>query len=376
MTAKSNDVIDPELREALDSDEMPKDILPMVWLGIKSIIRDNSSLRDDIQDIQLRTTNLEETNIARDEHIDSLQKSVEMMEAKMVRSDKIQQSLTNELDDLKSRSMRDNIIVNFDPAAIDFKEAKGENCVGLVLAFLRNVLGITDNVYIQTAHRIGKSAYRPMIARIPQSAQRSMIFKHANRLKDTRHYISQQLTPARSERRQFALPDYKQLKSDVKNKAVLAQDKLFVKNKLQTQFLKPNLPDRPLISNPSGQIAESRDKKDSGSVFHGYCAKASDLKDVADVRQYLITNKPDVTHASHVIYAYRLETRGKIQENYESDRDWGTGFELLKMMRHNNIVNSVCIATRLCNPGYSHIGKKRFTHINDACLQAFKSLTQ
>ena len=63
-------------------------------------------------------------------------------------------------------------------------------------------------------------------------------------------------------------------------------------------------------------------------------------------------------------------------ENHESDRDWGTGFELLKMMRHNNIVNSVCIATRLCNPGYSHIGKKRFTHINDARLQAFKSLTQ
>ena len=170
MAAKSNDVIDTELREALDSDEMPKDILPMVWLGIKSIIRDNSFLRDDIQDIQLRTTNLEETNIARDEHIDSLQKSVEMMEAKMVRSDKIQQSLMNELDDLKSRSMRDNIFFNFDPAAIDLKEAKGENCVGLVLVFLRNVLGITENVYIQTAHRIGKSANRPMIARIPQSA--------------------------------------------------------------------------------------------------------------------------------------------------------------------------------------------------------------
>ena len=52
-----------------------------------------------------------------------------------------------------------------------------------------------------------------------------------------------------------------------------------------------------------------------------------------------------------------LKFVAKIQENYESDRDWGTGFELLKMMRHNNIVNAVCIATRLCNPGYSHIGK-------------------
>ncbi len=67
----------------------------------------------------------------------------------------------------------------------------------------------------------------------------------------------------------------------------------------------------------------------------------------------------DVSKATHIIYAYRLETRaGKMTENFDSDRDWGTGFELLKMMRDNDVVNTVCIATRLCNPGYSHIYKK------------------
>ena len=85
-------------------------------------------------------------------------------------------------------------------------------------------------------------------------------------------------------------------------------------------------------------------------------------------------NKPDVGKATYIIYAYRLEHRGKIQENFHSDRDWGTGHELLKMMRDQEIVNAVCIATRTCNPGYSQIGKKRFMYINDSCLCAHNVL--
>ena len=98
------------------------------------------------------------------------------------------------------------------------------------------------------------------------------------------------------------------------------------------------------------------------------------LHEVAEVRQYLITSKPDVTDATHVIYAYRYESRGKIIENYESDRDYGCGFSLLKMMRENDIKNALCIATRKCNRGFSHIGKRRFTHINEACLSAYNDL--
>ena len=87
-------------------------------------------------------------------------------------------------------------------------------------------------------------------------------------------------------------------------------------------------------------------------------------------KQYLITTNPDVTQATHIIYAYRLESRGKVTANFDSDRDWGTGHELLKMMRENSMVNCVCFATRTCSPGYSHIGKKRFMYITDLCLHS------
>ena len=214
-----------------------------------------------------------------------------------------------------------------------------------------------------------------MIARIPDSLARTAIFNNVSRFRDTQHYIQQQMPPSQSERRQFALTDFKSLKTDPKNKAILTQGKLFVKNKLHTQYSRPLLPDQRPTDVPPTPITESKERKDSGSVFKGYCAKVTDVQDVAQTKSYLVSNKPEVTKASHVIYAYRLETsRGKVSENFDSDRYWATGHELIKMTRENNMVNTVCIATRMCNSGFLHIGKKRFSHINDLCLQAYNSL--
>ena len=80
--------------------------------------------------------------------------------------------------------------------------------------------------------------------------------------------------------------------------------RLFVKNKLQTQFLSVNLPDLPASDVHPTTISESRKKTDSGSIFKGYPAKVFSMDEVAAVKQFLIVNKPDVTKATHVIYAY------------------------------------------------------------------------
>ena len=273
--------------------------------------------------------------------------------------------------------MRDNVIIRFDDTSDDYKEAHGENCVALTGSFLTDVMGITSNVYIQSAHRLGKAfpdKSRPIIARIPDSDQRALVFRNANRLRDTHHYISQQIPPSIAERKQLVLPEYKALKNDNRNKAVLSQDKLFVKNKLQTQFLKATLPELPATDVTPTKITESKKKVDSGSTFKGYSANVSTMSDIAAVRQFLITNKPDVMKASHVIYAYRYEVRGKVFENFDSDRDCGTGYALLKHMREMDMNNIICVATRTCSPGFTHIHNRRFTHINDLCTQAFKNL--
>jgi len=180
---------------------------------------------------------------------------------------------------------------------------------------------------------------------------------------------------SRTERNKFALPEYKIKKSDVSNKAVLRQDKLYLKGKLQFQYLKPILPVSPISLTPDTQsVKESREKRDGGNTFKGYAASVSDLKDIARIRQHLLC-RPDVAGSTHVIYAYRLDGRGaKKIENFDSDRDWGTGNALLNMMRDKDINNTLCIATRTYNADHIFIGNKRFQIINDLCNVAYNQL--
>jgi len=85
--------------------------------------------------------------------------------------------------------------------------------------------------------------------------------------------------------------------------------------------------------------------------------------------------RSEVCSASHIIFAYRLEGRGgKITENFHSDRDWGTGHELIKMMKTNEIVNTLIIATHTHSIDSVQLERKRFQHINDLCLLAYKQL--
>jgi FtsZ-binding cell division protein ZapB len=320
--------VSPELKAAFDSDDMPKDLLPMMWLGIKSIYHNTTAMQADINKLELKTRELVDTVQSHDIDITELQLQINALQIDMKRSGIVQSHLVDEIESLKSRSMSDNLIFRFDPTATDYNEVKDETCTALVRAFIKNVLGIQTDIYVQSSHRLGKAitgTQRPIIARIPQAAQRALILQNAPRLRNTKHGIHSQLPASTVERRQLILPDYKELKKDIRNKAVLTQDKMYVKNKVQTQYLKPSLPSQPLSDTSPCKISESKDKKDSGSVFRGYCARIGDLDDIAKVRQYLMYNVPDVSKATHIIYAYRLETRGKIIENFDSDRDWGIG---------------------------------------------------
>ena len=86
-------------------------------------------------------------------------------------------------------------------------------------------------------------------------------------------------------------------------------------------------------------------------------------------------NRPEVAAATHVVYAYRIEGRhGRMQENFDSDRDWHCGLELLKEMREKEIDGALWIATRTCSSQYTHIGKRRFELMTSLCNQAYEKL--
>ena len=124
-----------ELEAALNSDEMPDDILPMVWLGIKSIHQNTTSMKEDITKLELRATALEESHKAHDDDIADIQNTVSALKIQVRRSELHQTQLSNEVEELKARSMRDNLIFNFDPEVDAYREAQSEDCVALVHAF-------------------------------------------------------------------------------------------------------------------------------------------------------------------------------------------------------------------------------------------------
>ena len=60
-------------------------------------------------------------------------------------------------------------------------------------------------------------------------------------------------------------------------------------------------------------------------------------------------------------------THTGIIEHYEDDGEWGAGRMLLKLLRENNVTNSLVCVTRWY--GGKHLGRTRFDLIKEAACQ-------
>ena len=107
---------------------------------------------------------------------------------------------------------------------------------------------------------------------------------------------------------------YKSKKTDPQNRARLSDGKLYLKGKIQSQYVKPILPS-PLTPPKSEYNVRSGDKtiKDGGSVFNGYSCEANSLQQVADIRAQLMMENTEIAEATHLRYAFRFE---KVTKNW------------------------------------------------------------
>ena len=179
------------------------------------------------------------------------------------------------------------------------------------------------------------------------------------------------------ERKNFALDLFKQTRGDASNRAKLVNDKLFIKGQYQHQFARVKLPplqeDTIPLADVDDQIISSDSVSDSGSVFCSYAATAHNMTDVSlAVNRVLL--QPGVASASHVIYAYRVQDGDDVMENFESDSDHGLGLELLRTLRQQKVMDTVCVTVRMCSPDYRHLGDKRFQYVRDTAKEAIDKL--
>ena len=87
-----------------------------------------------------------------------MQGQINIMEAKLSRNATLNQRFLNEIRDLRTHSMKENIIFTFDKHSDYGKEISGENCEGLVRYFLSQTMRVpgAEHFYIPVAHRLGR----------------------------------------------------------------------------------------------------------------------------------------------------------------------------------------------------------------------------
>ena len=358
----------------------PDDVPQALWDIIMAIKEDTGDVKNCLMKLETRISGLEEDydNVNRKVH--HLEQRMTALEAKLIRTETVNQRLHSEITHLKLHSMKQNIIFSFDPDCKDLKEVQGEDTVGKVKHFLKTVLNISqaETFTIPVAFRLG--AYKPNISRqilaqFPISSEFQLVMKHSNRLRDTKHFLNKQLPPEQRERLQFVQPIYKVKKQQPHTKTKLVNDRLYINDKLQDKYLAPSLPviDNGIVINSDHTVAESEPVSDKGSTFTGYASTVQSSEDVSTVLSQLGSD-PAVAARTHRIYAYRYKINKTIHENYDSDGDHGIGLKMLRVMQEQQITNCIWIVTRDCSPGFSHIGQRRFEHAISVCQSATSQL--
>jgi vacuolar-type H+-ATPase subunit I/STV1 len=109
------------LERALQTDEIPPDTPPLLWMAIKSIKQDTADTRENLTKLELRTKALDEIHQSQDDDIQSMKAPIQVLTAQVRRSEIAQSQLQHEVEDLKARSMRDNILFNFNADVNDYR---------------------------------------------------------------------------------------------------------------------------------------------------------------------------------------------------------------------------------------------------------------
>ncbi|XP_045174508.2 uncharacterized protein LOC123535821 [Mercenaria mercenaria] len=146
--------------------------------------------------------------------------------------------LSEEVIDLQSRSMRDNLLFfNFDED-ISAEARKNEDCCSKIYTFCKNDLGMADaqtRIQIDRAHRIGKftpGKKRPIVAKFNHTPDKIEVKQKVLERKDAISIrCSDQYPKVIQDRRKKLIPELIKARDENKE-AVLRYDKLYINGSL------------------------------------------------------------------------------------------------------------------------------------------------
>lgn len=304
---------------------------------------------------------------------DSLLEKFKEMEGRLIRCEKLNEDLREDSIETKTRSMRDNLIFY---KIAEFQGQGQENCMALLKGFLQAEMYIDnstmDELHFDRVHRLGARSTghsRPIIVKCSDARTKELIYRHVRNLKGKPFGISDQVPPEVNEQRNHLFSKFKEAK-DANQKPKWVGGKLVVNGKF---FSKPKDQSDSSHTVPiqatADSIKHSEITSELGSSFQSHKANINDTAQVIPTLHQLYCNH-SVAKATHNVYAYRIESNGKLVENSCDDGEHGAGRKLLNLLRELDAKNQLIVVTRWY--GGQHMGPKRFNCILESARKILR----
>ena len=328
----------------------PEGVHPAMWAKLCVIQRDVACM----QDVPNRVTAIEDQLDNDDTDIALLKHSFQKLEAsnktlcgRLLRAEATIARQQKEITDLKSRSMRDNVIIR--TSGKDYRGHRDENTDSTIRKFMKDELKLVDadKVVINSSHRMGVATAeynRMLIARLPRRCDHERIFSNAKSLQGTNYSISKQVPHEINERRQFAWSEFKKARSE--KKAVRFDGgSLIIGGHPVKKFDPVELPTASNmlqgLQSPTLIVGTSEVLVEDTHTFQAWATPASSLYDIREGYDQLL-HLPELAGATHAPYAFRfLGTDGRIAENFYSNGDTNIDLSMTRVLKELSADNVV-----------------------------------
>ena len=348
----------------------PQGVHPDMWDMMRSIKSDTTSLIESVSNVDHRVLVLEDQADHMGAEIAKLRKEYKdiveynkIIAGRLFRAEARIKTQQEEITDLRSRSMRDNVIVK--TKGPTYKEVKDENTASVFRNFLATEMRVpnTDNIMITRAHRMGVASgdtNRMMIAKVNFDGDQRRIFANAKGLDNDKYSIQKQLPIEVEERRQFAWAEYRRARQQ-KRPSRFDGCHLIIDGAAVTKYDPVELPPASSLlsgEQPSPVIVGAGDVVcERDHDFQAWLTKTRDLQGVRDAMDLLL-KQDSVVGADFIPCAYRLDDGGDGRpiENFESDKDANMGLVLLRALQEKGLNN---VAVFVSHKGKHPIASRR-----------------
>jgi hypothetical protein len=204
--------------------------LDLIETKVKSVEQELRSMKDSIEFAHSEVKDLKSDNEER-------KKTDELTRQQIEKLEKENEILHKSVIDLKTRSMRDNLVF------YNIDENKDENTTDIIHQIMEHKLGMENaarEVKIDRSHRLGKQRFgttkpRPIVAKFNFYPDRERVLQNARKLKGTKIGIGEQFPDEILKIRKELYPELKKAR-DAGKKAKLVKDKLIIEGQI---FYKP-----------------------------------------------------------------------------------------------------------------------------------------